>query len=112
MRARRGWRTVGLQVTEQGVQELELELAAVNRCIEQLEKTGTGSEDVQYLVAQALRLAERIDDARWSKPAEALNWLFGADSSKPAPCKLISAGQISPSSSDSPAVLNPCLNGS
>jgi hypothetical protein len=50
--------------------------AAVNRCIEALEKADADPRDLEVLTTHALTLAERIDEMRWLNPAKALDWLF------------------------------------
>jgi hypothetical protein len=41
-----------------------------------LEKADANPRDIEVLTTHALALAERIDEVRWSNPAEALSWLF------------------------------------
>jgi hypothetical protein len=58
------------------IDQLQLDLAGFNRCIEILEKADADPHDIELLTTHALMLAERIDEVRWSRPAEALGWLF------------------------------------
>jgi hypothetical protein len=76
MRARRTWKVVGAGHNHSSIEQLQLDLAAFNRCIEVLEKADADPHDVGVLSAHALTLAERIDEVRWLNPAEALGWLF------------------------------------
>jgi hypothetical protein len=77
MRAQRTWKVMGAENHYASIEDLQLDLAALNRCIGVLEKADANASDIELLTDQALTLAERIDEARWSKPAEALGWLFG-----------------------------------
>lgn len=76
MRARRTWKVVGAGHHHSTIEELQLDLAALNRCIAALEKAEVDPGDVEVVTAHALTLAERIDEVRWINPAEALGWLF------------------------------------
>jgi hypothetical protein len=76
MRIRRTWKVVGTGHDHSSIEQLQLDLAALNRCIEVLEKADADPQDVGVLSAHALTLAERIDEVRWLNPAEALDWLF------------------------------------
>ncbi|MGV7217933.1 hypothetical protein [Bradyrhizobium sp. UFLA05-112] len=77
MRARRrAWKLLGANRHEPNVEQLQLDLAAFNRCVEALEKAGANPHDIEVLTTHALKLAEQIDEMRWSNPAEALGWLF------------------------------------
>jgi hypothetical protein len=77
MRApRRTWKVVGAGTRHSSIEQLQLDLAAFNRCIEVLEKAGADPQDIEVLTAHALMIAERIDEERWLNPAEALGWLF------------------------------------
>lgn len=76
MRANRTWKVAGAEDHDPSIEQLQLHLAAFNRCIEVLEKADANPRDVEVLTAHALTLAERIDEARWLNPAEALGWLF------------------------------------
>lgn len=76
MRVRRTWKAVGAGHHHSTIEELQLELAALNRCIAALEKAEATPGDVEVVTAHALKLAERIDEVRWLNPAEALGWLF------------------------------------
>jgi hypothetical protein len=76
VRARRTWKVEGSENHGASIEQLQLDLAALNRCIEVLEKADASPNDVELLTDQALTLAERIDEARWTKPAEALSWLL------------------------------------
>lgn len=76
MRARRTWKVVGAGHYRSTIEELQLELAALNRCIAALEEAEADPGDVEVVTAYALTLAERIDEVRWLNPAEALGWLF------------------------------------
>lgn len=58
------------------IDQLQLDLDGFNRCIEILEKADADPHDIELLTTHALMLAERIDEVRWSRPAEALGWLF------------------------------------
>ena len=73
MRAQRIWKVAG---GHSSIEQLQQDLAALNRCIEALEKADANPCDIEVLTAQALTLAERIDEVRWLNPAEALGWLF------------------------------------
>jgi hypothetical protein len=74
MRAQRKiWKVVG---AKQPSNIEQLDLAAVNRCIEALEKAEADPRDIEVLTTHALTLAERIDEMRWLNPAKALDWLF------------------------------------
>ena len=77
MRAQRPtWKVVGAGRRRSSIEQLQLDLAAVNRCIDVLEKAGANPQDIEVLTAHALTIAERIDEERWLNPAEALGWLF------------------------------------
>lgn len=77
MRAQRStWKVVGAGRRRSSIEQLQLDLAAVNRCIDVLEKAGADPQDIEVLTAHALTIAERIDEERWLNPAEALGWLF------------------------------------
>jgi hypothetical protein len=76
MRAQRTWKVVGAEDHYASIEQLQLDLAAFNRCIEVLEKADANPDDVELLTDHALTLAELIDEVRWSTPAEALDWLF------------------------------------
>jgi transposase len=77
MRAQRStWKVVGAGRRRSSIEQLQLDLAAVNRCIDVLEKAGANPQDIEVLTAHALTIAERIDEERWLNPAEALGWLF------------------------------------
>jgi hypothetical protein len=82
MRAHRTWKVADAADHHASIEQLEFDLAAYNRCIEALEKTDANPHDIEVLAAHALTLAERIDQLRWLKPAEALNWLFEKASSQ------------------------------
>jgi hypothetical protein len=73
---RRIWKVVGAKQQPSNIEQLQLDLAAVNRCIEALEKADADPRDIEVLTTQALTLAERIDEMRWLNPAKALDWLF------------------------------------
>jgi hypothetical protein len=75
MRAQRTWKVAG-DYHHASIEQLQLDLAALNRCIGVLEQAEADPDDLELLTDQALTLAERIDEARWSKPAEALGWLL------------------------------------
>ena len=77
MRAQRTWGVVRIEDNHSSLDQLQLDLAAFNRCIEELKKANANPHDVELLVAHALTLAERIDEERWSNPRAALDWLFG-----------------------------------
>jgi hypothetical protein len=81
MRAHRTW-VVGAENQYATIEDLQLELAALNRCIGVLKKTDANPDDIELLNDQALTLAERIDEARSSNPPEALGWLFERESLK------------------------------
>ncbi len=72
--------------------QLQLDLAAFNRCIDLLEKTDANPQDIEVLTAHALALAEQIDEVRWSNPARALGWLLGHETSEPVARKVSGAG--------------------
>jgi hypothetical protein len=76
MHLRRTWKVAGRTGNHSSVEKLQLDLAALNRCIWLLEKADASPQDLEVLTEHALTLAERIDEARWLKPAEALNWLL------------------------------------
>src|SRR5262249_48947617 len=76
MRAQRTWKVTGAEDHHVSIDRLQLDLAAVNRCIEVLEKAEADPHDIEVLSGHALTLAERIDEVRWLNPAEALGWLF------------------------------------
>jgi hypothetical protein len=76
MRAQRTWKVAGAEDHHASIDQLQLDLAAFSRCIEVLEKADANPRDIELLTAHTLTLAERIDEVRWSKPAEALGWLF------------------------------------
>ncbi|WP_027527258.1 hypothetical protein [Bradyrhizobium sp. Ec3.3] len=77
MRAqRRTWKVMGVKRRESNIEQLQLDLAAFNRCIEVLEKADANPHDVEVLTSHALTIAEQIDEVRWSNPAQALGWLF------------------------------------
>ena len=76
MRAQRTWKVTGAEDHHVNIDRLQLDLAAVNRCIEVLEKAEADPHDIEVLSGHALTLAERIDEVRWLNPAEALGWLF------------------------------------
>ena len=77
MRAqRRTWKVLAASRREPNIEQLQLDLAAVNRCIEVLEKADADPHDVEVLTSHALTIAEQIDEVRWSNPAQALGWLF------------------------------------
>ena len=76
MRAQRKiWKVVGAKHPS-NIEQLQLDLAAINRCIEALEKADADPRDIEVLTTHALALAERIDEMRWLNPAKALDWLF------------------------------------
>ena len=75
MRAHRTWKVVGAENHSASIENLQLDLSAINRCIGVLKKTDANPDDIAMLADQALMLAERIDEARSSKPPEALAWL-------------------------------------
>lgn len=72
----RAQRTAGAEDHYASIEQLQLDLASLNRCIEALEKADADPHDIEVLSAHALAVAERIDEVRWLKPAEALGWLF------------------------------------
>ena len=76
VRARRSWKVVGATDHPSSVEQLQLDLAAVNRCISALEEADVNPRDIEVLTAHALALAERVDEMRWSNPAKALEWLL------------------------------------
>jgi hypothetical protein len=82
MRAHRTWKILKTK-HHHSVEQLELEFAAFNRCIEVLEKAEVNPRDIEVLTAHALALAERIDEGRWSNPAKALGWLLERETDKP-----------------------------
>ena len=84
MRAQRTWKVVGAKHRHPGIEQLQLDLAAFNRCIEVLEKADANPQDIQVLTVHALTLAERIDEARWLNPAKALGWLFDKETGNAA----------------------------
>jgi len=73
---RRIWKVVGAKQHPSNIEQLQLDLVAVNRCIEALEKADADPRDIEVLTTHALTLAERIDEMRWLNPAKALDWLF------------------------------------
>ena len=84
MRARRPWKVVGAKHHHSSVEQLQLDLAAINRCIHVLEKADVDPQDIEVLTVHALTLAEQIDEVRWSNPAKALGWLLEREIGKPA----------------------------
>ena len=84
MRAQRTWKVVGAKQHQPGLEQLQLDLAALNRCIEVLEKSDADPRDIEVLAVHALTLAERIDEVRWLNPARALGWLFDKEGGKAA----------------------------
>jgi hypothetical protein len=76
MRARRIWTLAKPKDHSASLDQLQLDLAAFNRCIGALEEANASPEDVEVLAAHALTLAERIDEVRWSNPSDALRLLF------------------------------------
>ncbi|WP_143198247.1 hypothetical protein [Bradyrhizobium sp. AS23.2] len=92
MRARRTWKAVGAKHHYSSIGQLQLDLAAFNRCIDVLEKADANPQDIEVLTAHALTLAEQIDEVRWSNPAKALGWLLGNETSEPAARKVSGAG--------------------
>lgn len=91
MRARRTWIVLGAKHHHSNVEQLELELAALGRCIDVLEKSEVSPLDVEVLTAHALMLAEQIDEVRWLNPAKALAWLLEKEARKPAAQKVSGA---------------------
>jgi hypothetical protein len=75
MRAQRIWKVVGAKHPS-NIEQLQLDLAAINQCIEVLEKADADPRGIEVLTTQALTLAERIDEMRWLDPAKALDWLI------------------------------------
>jgi hypothetical protein len=92
VRARRTWKVVG--VTDHhpsSVEQLQLDLAAVNRCISALEEADADPQDIEVLATHALTLAERVDEMRWSNPAKALEWLLENEAGSAAALKVSGA---------------------
>ncbi|WP_136624232.1 hypothetical protein [Bradyrhizobium centrolobii] len=89
MRVQRTWKVVGAK--HSNIEQLQLELAAFNRCIDVLEKADANPQDIEVLTVHALTLAEQIDEVRWSNPAEALGWLLEKET-RPAARKVSGAG--------------------
>jgi hypothetical protein len=79
MRAHRTWNVVRTEDNHRSLDQLQLDLATFNRCIEELQKANANPHDVEFLATHALTLAERIDEMRWSNPKAALGWLFGTE---------------------------------
>ncbi|MGO4505818.1 hypothetical protein AB4Z51_02280 [Bradyrhizobium sp. 2TAF36] len=92
MRARRPWKVVGAKHHHSNVEQLQLDLAAINRCIHVLEKADVDPQDIEVLTVHALTLAEKIDEVRWLNPAKALGWLLKKETRKPAARKASGAG--------------------
>ncbi|WP_156918250.1 hypothetical protein [Bradyrhizobium sp. Cp5.3] len=92
MRARRIWKVVGAKHHRSGIEQLQLDLAAFNRCIDALEKADANPQDIEVLTTHALTLAEQIDEVRWSNPAKALGWLLENEIHKPAARKASGTG--------------------
>lgn len=92
VRARRPWKVVGAKHHHSSVEQLQLDLAAINRCIHVLEKADVDPQDIEVLTVHALTLAERIDEVRWLNPAKALGWLLEKETRKPAARKASGAG--------------------
>ncbi|QOZ45551.1 hypothetical protein XH89_20230 [Bradyrhizobium sp. CCBAU 53340] len=67
---------MGAKPQPSNIDQLQRDLASVNRCIEVLEKADADPRDIEVLTVHALTLAERIDEMRWLNPAAALGWLF------------------------------------
>ena len=63
MRAQRVWKTVGVDHHAE-IEHLNLQLAAFNRRISELEKSHPERETVETLKASAVLLARRIDEVR------------------------------------------------
>lgn len=84
MCAQRIWKVAAVGDHHASIDQLQLDLAAFNRSIEVLENANANPYDIEVLIAHALTLAERIDEARWLNPAEALGWLFEQASGKVA----------------------------
>jgi hypothetical protein len=92
VRARRPWKVVGAKHHHSNVEQLQLDLAAINRCIHVLEKADVDPQDIEVLTVHALTLAEQIDEVRWLNPAKALGWLLEKETRKPAARKASGAG--------------------
>ncbi|WP_143198922.1 hypothetical protein [Bradyrhizobium sp. NAS80.1] len=92
MRVRRTWKVLGAKHHDSRIGQLQLDLAAFNRCIDVLEKADANPQDIEVLTAHALTLAEQIDEVRWSNPAKALGWLLGNETSEPAARKASGTG--------------------
>lgn len=92
MRAQRTWKVVGAKHHHSNIEQLQLDLAALNRCIDVLDKADVNPQDIEVLTAHALTLAEQIDEVRWSNPAKALGWLLEEEIHKPAARKDSGAG--------------------
>ena len=84
MRAQRTWKVVGAKHHHSSIEQLQLDLAAFNRCIEALEKADANPQDIEVLAVHALTLGERIDETRWLNPAKALGWLLEREAGKVA----------------------------
>ena len=90
-RARRSWKVVGATDHPSSVEQLQLDLAAVNRCISALEEADADPQDIEVLATHALTLAERVDEMRWSNPAKALEWLLENEAGSAAALKVSGA---------------------
>jgi hypothetical protein len=92
MRAQRTWNGLGAKHHHSTIEQLQLDLAAFNRCIDVLEKADVDPRDIEVLTTHALTLAEQIDEVRWSNPAKALGWLLENETRKFAARKFSGAG--------------------
>jgi hypothetical protein len=92
VRARRTWNVLGAKQHHSTIEQLQLDLAAFNRCIDVLEKADVDPRDIEVLTTHALTLAEQIDEVRWSNPAKALGWLLENETRKFAARKFSGAG--------------------
>lgn len=92
MRAHRTWKVAGAKHHHATIEQLQLDLAAFNRCIDVLEKADVNPQDIEVLTTHALTLAEEIDEVRWSNPAKALGWLLDNETRTPAARKVSGPG--------------------
>lgn len=83
---------MGAKHHHSSVEQLQLDLAAINRCIHVLEEADANPQDIEVLTVHALALAEQIDELRWSNPAKALGWLLEKETHRPAARKASGAG--------------------
>jgi hypothetical protein len=76
MRAQRVWKPVGPVKNNAEIERLEIELAAVNKRIDELEKRHPDGLTIDALKASALALSRQIDELRCSSATDDLTSLL------------------------------------